>query len=65
MITDRIRKIEEKFTSKERERIKDTLYRLFLENNVAVVCMHNDEIFPYTIQDYTLLSAGIMEPSVQ
>ena len=64
MMTDKLRMPEEKFTPEERERIKNTLYRIFLVNDVAVVRMYKDEIIPFTIQDYTLLFAGIKKPSV-
>lgn len=47
------------FSDKQRERIKDKLFEIFEDNQVAVVEMRNGELKPHTIWDYTLRKARI------
>lgn len=47
------------FSYKQRERIKDKLFEIFEDNQVAVVEMRNGELKPHTIWAYTLRKAKI------
>lgn len=47
------------FSTKQRKRIKKTLFQMFEDNQVAVVDMVDGELMPYTIWAYTLQKARI------
>lgn len=47
------------FTDEQREHIKDMLFKIFEDNQVAVVEMKNGEMKPYAIWVYTLSKAKI------
>lgn len=47
------------FSTRQRKRIKKTLFQMFEDNQVAVVDMVNGELKPYTIRAYTLQKARI------
>ena len=47
------------FSDKQREHIKDKLFEIFEDNQVAVVEMRNGELKPHTILAYTLRKAKI------
>ena len=47
------------FSDKQRERIKDKLFEIFEDNQVAVVEVRNGELKPHTIWAYTLRKAKI------
>lgn len=47
------------FNDEQRERIKDTLFKIFEDNQVSVVEMKNGEMKPYAIWVYTLKKARI------
>ena len=47
------------FTDEQREHIKNTLFKIFEDNQVAVVEMRNGELKPHTIWAYTLRKAKI------
>ena len=47
------------FSDKQRERIKNKLFELFEENQLAVVEMRNGELKPYTIWNYVLKKAKV------
>lgn len=47
------------FNKKQREHIKETLFHIFEDNQVAVVDMENGELKPFTIWAYTLSKAKI------
>ena len=47
------------FSDKQRERIKDKLFEIFEDNQVAVVEVRNGELKPHTIWAYTLREARI------
>lgn len=47
------------FNKKQREHIKETLFQIFEDNQVAVVDMENGELKPFTIWAYTLSKAKI------
>lgn len=46
------------FNTKQRKRIKKTLFQMFEDNQVAVVDMVNGELRPYQIRVYVMLKAG-------
>ena len=47
------------FNTKQRKRIKKTLFQMFEDNQVSVVEMKNGEMKPYAIWVYTLKKARI------
>lgn len=47
------------FNDEQREHIKDTLFKIFEDNQVAVVEMKDGEMKPYAIWVYTLRKARI------
>ena len=46
------------FNTKQRKRIKKTLFQMFEDNQVEVVDMVNGELRPYQIRGYVMLKAG-------
>lgn len=49
----------DKFTPEQRELIKETLFRMFSDNRVAIVAMKHGEMKAYEIWKYTLRMAGM------
>ena len=53
------RKESERFTLEERERIKEALFRMFMENRVGIVDECQGEIKAFQIRWYVLDKAGV------
>lgn len=47
------------FTEEQRERIRNTLYEMFLKNEVAIVDVFEEEMKAFRIRNYVLRKAGI------
>lgn len=50
---------EKRLSPTERSRIKEILYRLFLENEVAVAYLEKDDVKIVQIWDYVCREAGV------
>ena len=53
------RKESERFTLEERERIKEALFRMFMENRVGIVDIYNGEMKVFQIWAYALYASGL------